>query len=625
MRWESLFIPVVAPVFYLLITVAVLLFAGLFWLTFQRANRKKRAQRLAANFIAVLSLMAMASQPKWLSRSQPSTAVLITPGTDLSDWQNLPDSIKSLPLVFSLDETQKWKSINSKIQTVPDAAYLKRHYPEIEKLHVTGHGLDEYDWEALDSVQIEPHWTPLPPGIKHARWPRELVLGQTLQIQGTITGLHDEESFLYLSDPGGEVDSVRIPSQEGEAAFELEALPRETGKYLYAISLRAKDEKVRFAEKLDVVVTEPQPLKILVLANQVSFETKFLKNFLSKHRGVLAIRSKISRGRHRFEYFNRPKTDLIKITPNVLSGFEVAIIDGRTLHDLSEAERRALRTAVKQEGLGVLIMPDDRILGNEHRAFSNREFFLDFHFERFVELDERLVKPNWPGLADGAATAIPVEPFVIENTFGMKPLIKDELERTLAGTFQRGRGQVGLSLVRDTYRWVLEGNAPFHAAYWSYLLSELAKKNGQRDRWSLSSAKPAVVDQPVQLTLVTTVAHPAGIVAAEADHPDSLFLQQDLVDSQRWIGKIWPRQPGWHQISRADGEPHWFYVYEKESRQTWQAAQRVAATQRRIWQNANLKSNVEYRVHDDFETIPSIWFFLLFLLSCAYLWVERKW
>ncbi len=624
MRWDSLVIPVAAPIFYALIAVAVLLFAGLAWLTLQRANRKRRPQRLAANSLAVLSLLAMALQPQWLSRSQPSTAVLITPGADLSDWQNLPDSIKSLPLAFSLDETQKWKSINSKIQVVPDAAYLRRHYPEIERLHVIGHGLDGYDWEALDSVQIEPHWTPLPPGIKQAQWSRELVLGQTLQLQGVIAGLDGEESQLYLSDPGGAVDSVRITSQESEAAFELKALPRETGKYLYAISLRAKDGKTRFAEKLDVVVTEPQPLKILVLENQVSFETKFLKNFLSKHRGVLAIRAKISRERYRFEYFNQPKIDLTQITANLLRGFEVAIIDGRTLHDLGEAELRALRTAVEQEGLGVVIVPDDSILGSERRAFSNREFFLDFHFERFAELDERLVKPIWQGLAEGTTTAIPAEPFVINNAFGMKPLIKDEMERTLAAAYQRGRGRVGLSLVRDTYRWILEGNAPYHAAYWSYLLSALAQKASQRDRWSLSSTKPAVTDQPVQMMLVTTAAQPVGIVAAEANQPDSLFLQQDVVEPQRWYGTFWPRQAGWHEVSRAGGEPDWFYVYEKESWQTWQAAQRVAATERQIWQNKNLDSKTDVTLHDTSEAISLIWFFALFLACSAYLWVERK-
>jgi hypothetical protein len=227
-------------------------------------------------------------------------------------------------------------------------------------------------------------------------------------------------------------------------------------------------------------------------------------------------------------------------------------------------------------------------------------------------------------LAEGATTAIPAEPFVIKNAFGMKPLIKDEMERTLAAAHQRGRGQVGLSLVRDTYRWILEGNAPYHAAYWSYLLSELTPKALQRDRWSLSSIKPAFVDQPVQLTLVTTAAQPVGIVTAESNQPDSLFLQQDSIAPQRWFGTFWPRKSGWHEVSRAGGEPHWFYSYEKENWQTWQAAQRVAATQRRVWQNANLKSKVEHRVRDYVEAMPLIWFFLLFLFSCTYLWVERK-
>jgi hypothetical protein len=623
MSWGSPVIPVAAPVFYALAAVAALLFAGLAWLTFRRANSRRRAPRLAANFLAVLSLLAMALQPQWLTRFQPSTAVLITPGANLSDWQNLPDSVKSLPLAFALDETQKWKSINSKIQIVPDVAYLRRHHPQIEKLHVVGHGLADYDWEALDSVRIEPHWAPLQLGIKHAQWPRELALGQALQIQGVIAGWHGEENRLYLSDPGGEADSMKITSA-GEATFALQASPRETGKYLYALTLKTNEGKTRFEEKLDVVVAAPQPLKILVLESRPGFETKYLKNFLSKHRNALAIRSKISRERYRFEYFNHPEIDLTQITAILLRGFDIAIIDGSTLHELSEAERQALRAAVEREGLGVLMRPDDSVLGSERRTFSNRKFFLDFRFERFAELDERIVKPNWPGLAAGATTAIPAEPFVIENTFGMKPLIKDEMERTLAAALQRGRGHVGLSLVRDTYRWVLEGNAPNHAAYWSFLLSEFAQKIRQRDRWSLSPAKPAFVDQPVQLALITTTAHPVGIVAADAAEADSLFLQQDPIEPQRWFGTYWPRQPGWHQISCAGGEPHWFYVHDKTNWPTWQAAQKVAATQQRAWQNANLKSKMESHTHSKVEPISLIWFFLLFLFSCAYLWVERK-
>lgn len=621
MSWGSLLIPVAAPVFYALVAVAVLLFAGLAWLTFRRANSRRRAPRLIANFTAVLSLLAMALQPQWLTPFQPSTAILITPGADPRTWQNLPDSIKSLPLAFSLDETQNWKSINSKIQIVPDAAYVKRHYPEIEKLHVVGHGLADYDWEMLDSVRVEAHWAPLPLGIKHAQRPRELALGQTLQIQGIVSGLHGEENRLYLSDPGGEVDSVKI-AYAGEANFALHALPREAGKYLYALTLKSKEGKTQFEEKLDVVVVAPEPLKILKLENQPSFETKYFKIFLSKYRNKLVIRSKISRERYRFEYFNHPKINLTQISAALLRGFDLAIIDGRTLQELSGAERQALRAAVEQEGLGVLIIPDNSVFENEHRTFSSREFFLGFRFERFAELDERLVKPNWPGAA--ANTAIPAEPFVIKNNFGMKPLIKDEMERTLAAALQRGRGHTGLSLARDTYRWALEGNSTCHAAYWSYLLSELAKKMRQRDRWLLPSAKPAFVDQPVQLALVTATANPVGIVASDANQPDSLFLRQDAVDPQRWFGTFWPRQSGWHQVSRAGGEPQWFYVYDKTNWTAWQAAQKVAATQRRVWQDKALETNMESRTHPSAKAVPPIWFFILFLLSCAYLWMERK-
>jgi hypothetical protein len=207
MKWDSLVIPAAPPLLLALIAVVALLFAGIAWLIFRGAKRQRRALRLAANLIALLALLAMALQPQWLSRTESLEAVLVTPGADLNAWQNLPDSIKTLPLIFSLDEKIKWETAH---QTIPDIAYLKRNHPAIAKLHVVGHGLNDYDWEELDSIQIKPYFTPLPAGIKQAFWPQELALGQPLRIQGILAGLGGKENWLYLADPGGVVDSMAV-------------------------------------------------------------------------------------------------------------------------------------------------------------------------------------------------------------------------------------------------------------------------------------------------------------------------------------------------------------------------------------------------------------------------------
>src|SRR5574341_916678 len=170
-----------------------------------------------------------------------------------------------------------------------------------------------------------------------------------------------------------------------------------------------------------------------------------------------------------------------KNSMSLLRHFDAVIVDGQTLNELSAMEQKALRAAVEQEGLGMLIFLDDAVLKNERQ---NHNFFPRFRFERSAELDERLVKPSWPNLP-AEVTAIPAAPFVIQDDFGMKPLIRDEMERTLAAAYQRGNGVVGLSLIRHTYRWILEGNAPFHAAHWSYVLSALARQDQRKDLWIL--------------------------------------------------------------------------------------------------------------------------------------------
>ncbi len=152
--------------------------------------------------------------------------------------------------------------------------------------------------------------------------------------------------------------------------------------------------------------------------------------------------------------------------------FDLVIIDGRTLSRLSVGERKTLRDAVELRGLGVLIMPDEAVLSPRQQRFSDREFFLNFRFEEFPELEYRMIRPLWFDLHDSTISKIPAEPFAIQSAWGMKPLVNDEMERIVAAAYRRGQGQIAISLIRDSYRWILEGNAQHHAAYWSHILSE---------------------------------------------------------------------------------------------------------------------------------------------------------
>lgn len=619
MKWGSLVIPDSSLIFWGSIAIAFLLLLGTSYLEIRRVNRKRLIWRLLANGAAILSLLAMALQPQWLSTAQSIFALLITPEADPQIVISLADSLHTTSKVFALGEDERWKSRFPNLENIPDAAYLKRHYPEINFLHVVGHGLNEYDWDELDSMQIRPDFSSLPLGIKHVYWPRELTVGQTLQIQGTLAGLDNETYSLYLTDLGGVVDSAKIVGPN-EIQFKFSTTPHAIGKFLYVVRLKSSAGKVLREERLDVVITKSQPLKILVLANTVSFETKYLKNWASQNQNVLAMRSAISRERYRFEFLNRPSIDLSRVTAGLLRQFDLVLLDGKTLRVLNTTERQVLNTAVAQEGLGVLILPDETVFEKS----SPNDFFLNFSFEAFPDLDQRTVKPRWPEQQHFDMTAVPAEPFAIKLAWGMQPLIADEMERLLAACYHRGNGLIGLSLIRDSYRWVLERNPQLHAAYWSHLLSALARKDYGKDRWNLPAAKPVIIDQPLALTAETDAPSPLGIVTTESSAADSIYLQQDVTEAQRWHATFWPRQTGWHQIALGAGEPRWFYIYEKTNWQTWQAAQKINATQQHAARYANLPAQKRETIISRAKPISMVWFFVLFLLSSVYLWMERK-
>jgi hypothetical protein len=622
MRWGALDIPVELHHLGLFSAIALLPIFVFVRQEVRRANRRFLPARISAVAVAVLSLMLVALQPRWLVRSKPTEALLITPGADSQTVRAPADSINA-SLVFSLDGLEKWRSIFPQAQTIPDVAYLKRHHPEVRFVHVLGFGLNDYDWAELDSVSIKLHASPLPLGIKWMDWKRELVAGERLRVSGIVTGLDGQEHMLYLTDPGGVVDSVKV-SAKGDARFEFTATPHESGRFLYEIIMRSNDNDILFREKISVNVVEPQPLRILLLENSVSFETRHLKNWLGKNRNRLAIRSTISRDRYRFEFQNHPQVDLKVMSSDLLDRFDLAIIDSRTLSLLSTSERKTLRAAVERKGLGVLIRPDEVVLSPNQQRFSDHGFFLNFRFEEFPELEYRMIRPFWFGLHDSSITKIPAEPFAIQPDWGMKPLVNDEMERTIAAAYRRGQGQVAISLIRDSYRWILEGNAQHHAAYWSHIFSELARKNSYEDRWAITSKRPSIIDQPVQFVLATISLQPIGLLTTEEGAQDSIFLRQDIVHSQRWFGTFWPKETGWHSIATVNGNSFWFYVYEKNYWQIVQQAQKVEATKRFVMQNPREGRRDDHPAARTPEAIPLFSFFLAFLLASTFLWIERK-
>jgi hypothetical protein len=272
-------------------------------------------------------------------------------------------------------------------------------------------------------------------------------------------------------------------------------------------------------------------------------------------------------------------------------------------------------------GLGVLVIPDTVVFDPGTGRFSDREFFLDFSFRRIETLDVRLVRPHWAGLDRPATVPAPAKPYTLANRFGTESLIEDGTGNVLAQVAPRGAGRVGLSLVTGSARWLRGGERNAFSAYWSRVLSAVAGGLDD-DHWTIETAGPLLVHQPVVVNAETSGARQVALVLAPSGARDSVFLARDPLAPTRWRGTFWPREPGWHEVAEAGGTA--FYVQPSWAWLSRQGAERLDATARHLVHAARVPTSQQLPPESTSQPIPVAWFFALFLLSAGYLWSLRR-
>ena len=199
----------------------------------------------------------------------------------------------------------------------------------------------------------------------------------------------------------------------------------------------------------------------------------------------------------------------------------------------------------------------------------------------------------------------------------------------MAASFQQGRGQVGVTLVRATTRWQRENDDASFAAYWSFLFSRLARHDIATGRWSLvnGEAGPVFVDHPLTLRWSgppDQLPSPGNVLAEGETTGAVLPLAQNPREPGHWQGTFWPRRAGWHRVASAPGgSPFDFYVHPAADWPALQAARRRLATE--LFAAASPKPTMTpSSVVANGYRIPPAWWFTLFVLAAGYLWMERR-
>ncbi len=616
--------------------------AGWIWLEFRRPNQRQRLARIAAATLAVLALAALGLRPAADSESPevqpiPETAAVWTssmrPVIDLT----LPRAVTP-ELTFALPDAKE-RPVEALV--IPDIAFLLREHPNVRTVHVFGDGVDEFDADTLRGVRVIYHRERGAidrPAITFVRLPREIPMGGPIVVQGRVQGIAPEtNSNISLTSPDGSVRSIPLrPGSDGVATFSLDASPAvSTGRFVWRMELRSGEAgEVLAREEIGISVIPPVLPRILILESAPHFDTGRLKRWLGESSAQLTVRTQLGRDRFRITTMHGSRDAVEAIDAGALAAFDLVIADAGALVALSEAERAALQTAIREDGLGALIVADETLLSAAPvGGLSSDAFLSTWKLRRGTdesELDGRLTRLQWAGSESAPPEALPVPNFEIERAARVQPLVRDGQNRTLVGMTERGRGRLALSLVTETWRWSQQRETTPFAAYWTFLFSELARRGfGGSGRWSIASngANPQFVDEPVTLRWNGAADHaPMSAYVSPEDFgkPDEVALAQDPDDSGQWQAAYWPRRAGWHQVNAPGGATMDFFVSASGAWPAVKAARREAATAR----IAALSFAGEATAAATSSAVPvefgRWWFFAILFASLAYLWSESR-
>ena len=601
------------------------------WLEWRRSDPSRRWLRVSASTVACAAL-AMLAFPRPDVGPAPAgggaEAIVWTAGDGDIDISVPAEIMPSYRFALPDATARPPDAI-----VVPDIAWIRRHHPEIRRLVIRGGGLEPFDVTALAGLELKfersANTARSAPVITVLNFPREVALGGRVRLQGRVEGLKPGESVaLLLTAPDGSSTTATCSSED--AVFEIAAPPSQAeGRFVWRLKMTAGEEggPVLAEEQIGIAVVATSLPRVLALSSGPGFEIAHLQRWFAELGGSFRARMQVARDRYQFVGSAGEPTPFPTVDAELLAGVDLLVVDLRALAALTEPEQQAVRAAVQEGGLGLMVQP-----AGERSWPSALNDLVPWSFTEAVEeTGTRLARLSWRDLAAPIETPVAIEPFSFKGSGDA--LVRDSQGRAVVHAAPIGRGQVALSLVRETWRWRLENQAANFAQYWSFLFSRLAKaEGGDAKKWSVENAEhaPLFVDQPVELRYTTTAERVEGamISGGETGEQISLPLAQSVDEPTSWRGTFWPRRAGWHRVAGPGGEATLdFFVQGREEWQSLSAGRRGRATE--VFATLSRKEAPERSasavVKNDAVSAGSAFvLFALFLLCSGYLWAERR-
>lgn len=595
--------------FYALLALCVLLVVGLTWSALRRPNRQRLASRLVAGVLAGAGLWFTAFP---LTRSVPGSqyeTILLTEGFQ-------PDTLRVLLRQLG-PATRLWRTSSvagADTVTAANLLQIREQQPNLRCLHVLGQGLPTADLPMLGPVRLVRHAPPAKSGFRTANWTPRVELGQPLEVAGSFENLppntgNTTPTWVHLRAAGAPRDSVRLTDSRG--AFRLRYVPKAAGLAVYELVAR-RGGQILATEPVPVEVVPTRALRVLLLANTPSFEFKFLKNQLGTRQHAVALRIGISRGLTQTEFLNQTTHDISRLTPALLARYDAVIADAGTLSTLSRGEVQQLTTALRTGGPGLIVLADAAPLPRLTPARAA------FNIVPVATAASARPQPvQWAGASSRTTATVPA---TLRASARLRPLVTTSSGQAVVASQRVEAGTMVVSVLPETFRWALQNDSLTYNAYWSRLLTAVARPEPATAAWRVTTAWPRP-NTPVEVQLTTATFPNTAPTVQGAAQPIRLAMRQDTRLPEWSTGQFWPDSAGWHRVTLAGKAAHSFYVFggqnwlgpETELRQ--QAAQAWLA-------DASISTATSPILTR--QAWPAVWFFGLFLLGAGFLWLEEK-
>jgi hypothetical protein len=126
-----------------------------------------------------------------------------------------------------------------------------------------------------------------------------------------------------------------------------------------------------------------------------------------------------------------------------------------------------------------------------------------------------------------------------------------------------------------------------------------------------------VAGEPVQLQVANGKASTVSI------NGETVAIEQNQAIPFQWNVNYHPARSGWQSLVQ-NGKTEWWYAFDKTDWDGVQNTAKIAATDKYARENQP-GHIVTKQIHQKLRIeVPKIYFYILLLTACTFLWVERK-